>query len=246
MRSRGIAFAVLAVAVCLATDAPAQADGAEPDRMTLSNYAIRTPSAIHMAIARRDYYRGQYASAFARYTLAARWANKHAQAWLGWMYLLGRGVERDTKRAWAWMKLAAERGYPEFVEEAENFLINLNRWERIHARLIYYQELLPKYGDKVAIPRTERQMWRRKMEVSGTRLGHIGNLRHGDPTNFYAEDQWDFHKVVAFETRAHNVIARARGRVTLGDLRVVDESAEDGGNETDSRDSQQPDSQRNR
>lgn len=240
--SRPLIFvAVPAVALALATSSShAQRNEFNTSRMTLANYAMHTPAAEYMAEAIESYRREQYERAFGRYRLAANWANKHAQAWVAWMYLLGRGVERDPVRAAAWMKLSAERGYPDLVEESKNIMSSLSMEQRAHAELIYSEELLPNYGDEVAIPKTRREMRRDRMKASGSRVGYTGNIREIVTENdnyhsgaiFYAEDRWDFTKVIQFETLAHEAIAQ--GRVTLGDFTLVGDEVEQIRDESDS------------
>lgn len=196
------------------------------DRMTLDNYAINTPSWRPMAEGLRSYRSGGYKRAFAKFRFASNWANKHAQAWVGWMYLLGQGVEKDVPRAYAWLKLAAERGYPSFVDDVEALSGAMDKVALAHGELILNQELLPNLGDEVAIRRTSREMWSEKMKVTGSRVGYSGRLQGVEHTElgrfqgevFYAADRWDFERVVAFETRAH--LAMARGTIRLRDLHL--------------------------
>ena len=45
--------------------------------------------------------------------------DKYAQYMVGFMYLAGLGIEQDSVAALAWYRLAAERGSPDFVAEAD-------------------------------------------------------------------------------------------------------------------------------
>ena len=209
----------------------ADAQVADPDRpgserMTVDNYMINTPSWSHMAEALRAYRIGQFRRAFGRFRLAANWANKHAQAWIGWLYTTGQGVEQDVPRAYAWLKLAAERGYPTFVEDVEALRGTMSPEELAHGELILSQELLPQLGDEVAVRRTSREMWSERMKVSGSRVGYTGNLQVVDHADlgtfyggaFYAADRWNLKRVIQFETRLH--FAMANTSIKLHDLHL--------------------------
>jgi len=199
-------------------------DQAGSSLMTIDNYAINTPSWTHMVEGLRSYRNGEFKRAFGRFRLASNWANKHAQAWIGWMYTLGQGVEKDVPRAYAWLTLAAERGYPTFVADVEALSDAMSREELAHGELILNQELLPQLGDEVAVRRTSREMWSERMKVSGSRVGYTGRLQVVDHSDlgtfyggaFYAADRWNLARVIQFETKVH--LAMANTSVELRDL----------------------------
>lgn len=192
--------------------------------MTIDNYAINTPSWIHMVEGLRSYRHGEFRRAFGRFRLASNWANKHGQAWIGWMYTLGQGVEKDVPRAYAWLKLAAERGYPTFVEDVQALSEAMSPVELAHGELILTHELLPELGDEVAVRRTSMEMWTERMRVTGSRVGYTGRLQRVEHSNlgsfyggaFYAADRWNFERVIEFETKVHSAMAKTS--VELRDL----------------------------
>jgi len=224
MRSRILLLATLVLGTISAHGQIVDRDRPGSGRMTVDNYMINHPSFPHMIEGLRSYRNGEFKRAFGRFRLASNWANKHAQAWIGWMYTLGQGVEKDVPRAYAWLKLAAERGYPTFVEDVQALSEAMTDQEIAHGELILRQELMPKLGDEARVRRTSMEMWREKMKVSGSRVGYTGNLQVVDHSDigtfyggaFYAEDRWNLKRVIQFENRLH--FAMSRGTVKLHDL----------------------------
>ncbi|MEE4329953.1 MAG: hypothetical protein V2J10_03745 [Wenzhouxiangella sp.] len=217
-----------AVAVLLAlTSAPATAQPEYPGSRAYP-YHEHTPSAHRMERARRAYRAGWYFSAYHHYLSAARWADKFAQFNVGVMYLRGEGVDFDAGRGWAWIKLSAERGYPDMVRMADDLHAMLDETQRQQARSIYERELLPEYGDAVRIPVTAERMERNRRRATGSRLGSrnflrivdsFGRTRDGD--EYYDPAKWDFHNIVAYET--HTMLNLPVGSVVIGGFETVDD-----------------------
>jgi len=114
--------------------------------------------------------------ALAAFKRAALYADKPSQAFVAGMYWEGQGVERDRALAYAWMDLAAERGYPDFIAMREKFWGELNESERARA-LQEGQAVYARYGDAAANPRLERELRRERMQVVGSRTGFTGNAK---------------------------------------------------------------------
>lgn len=91
------------------------------------------------------------------------------------MYWKGIGVEQDRALGYAWMDLAAERLYHDFVLYRERYWKALSRSERADA-ISRGQALLAEYGDDVAKPRLELRLFKEKRMIAGSRLGFIGPL----------------------------------------------------------------------
>lgn len=209
---------------------PAQADS-EPLGDPLHRYDEHTPSANTMQRARRAYRANRHRAAFEYYKVAAFWADKLAQYNVGVMYLQGQGVEFDPVRGWAWLELSAERKYPDMVAAADQLSALLDGAQRQAARRILEEELLPEYGDDVAIERTAKEMRRELRRGTGSRLGSRASLsavtiidgngmtRRGD--EFYDPAKWDFENIVRYETRL--MFQLARGRVEAGELVIVED-----------------------
>jgi TPR repeat protein len=121
--------------------------------------------------ATRLYERAEYSEAYRTYRQSARWGNKLSQFNIGTMYYNGIGVSRDAARAWAWIELSAERGYPQLVNAADEIWRELDEQGRERARRVLTSELQPQYADAVALPRTQRYVNRRYRAATGSRLG---------------------------------------------------------------------------
>ncbi|MCA1778853.1 MAG: hypothetical protein LC637_05595 [Xanthomonadaceae bacterium] len=203
------------------------------DTFNIDNYADNAPGTQFLERGVRFYQQGDYKAAHGNFLLASRWADKMAQFNLGMMYVNGQHFERDPLRGWAWIKLAAERGYPQYVEVAEDIWRRFSDEHREVARRILEQELKPEFGDEVTIDRTAMRMRRDRARVGGggSRVGvnralyvtdRGGNLFSG--TEFYDPDRWDFRKIVQFETRLQKAIGA--GNVTLRNFNTLED--EDG------------------
>jgi uncharacterized protein len=184
----------------------------------------------HLAMS--SYRKGDYGKAARRFRKAALYADKPAQAMLADMYWNGTGVTSDRSLAHAWMDLAAERAYPDFMEFRTRYWMQLTEAEQARA-LQLGQGLRREYGDAVAKPRAELEMRRGRRLVTGSRTGFVAFLDitlvtdggqsvrlRGD--EYYADEYW---KPVAY-WRLQDLIWRApiRERVTVGDLETVDEA----------------------
>lgn len=200
-------------------------------------YAEFTPGFEFLREGIAYYESGDYERALEKFESAAFWADKTAQAQLGRMHALGQGVVRDPARGWAWLKLAAERGYPQFVSTTDTVWEALPPGQRDKATTILEEELEPEYGDDVAIPRTDRRMSRDLRRTTGSRLGanyyprtiehhaaEEGGEAYFSGETFYARDLWDFRRIVELETKLFK--ARASGRVEIRELEN-DESGDD-------------------
>jgi hypothetical protein len=195
-------------------------------------YAQHTPSYEFLQKGTLYYANESYEKAYAQFMHAAWWADKLAHAQLGRMYSLGQGVSRDPARGWAWLRLASEREYPQFVTTANTVWEALDEQQRGQAIAIFEHELEPKYGDAVAIDRTHLRMWRRLRQATGSRLGASylpteiidqpgGNYTvHTTGDVFYARHMWDFHRIVELETNLYK--GQAEGRVELRELEIIE------------------------
>src|SRR3546814_669870 len=103
-----------------------------------------------------SYNREEYDIAMDRFLRAARYADKPSQAMIAEMYWKGVGVPRDRELGYAWMDLAAERMYPNFVILRERYWKRLDAQQRRNA-IERGQPLLAEYGDDAAKPRMERR-----------------------------------------------------------------------------------------
>ncbi len=214
---------------------------------TLS-YADRTPGQQRMADGHSAYRARQYSTALQHYRRAAYWADKFGHYNVGVMYYHGKGTEQDVPRAWAWFELAAEREYPQMRELAELLWDRLDAEQQHEAKRILENELLETYGDEAAIARTMRRMNRERRRVTGSRVGHVGNLKvleveggvrfdenalgitiyytghQTDGNAFYNRADWDFNKVI--ETESKLVSALHGGNVSIRDFELVEDEVD--------------------
>jgi tetratricopeptide (TPR) repeat protein len=128
------------------------------------------------------YYRQRrHDEALAAFRRAAHYADKASQALLAQMHWRGEGVPADRALAYAWMDLAAERGYPIFLVEREKYWAALTEAEQARAVEVG-RGLYERYGDDVAKPRLARVMrlgqWR---SMTGSRTGYDAGIRVAQP-----------------------------------------------------------------
>jgi hypothetical protein len=120
----------------------------------------------------------QYRFAIDMYLTAASWAYKPAEYNLAVMYMKGEGVEVDKARAMAWIALAAERGDQEYVDARELIYAQLTKDEFAKANEIW-RDLKKTYGDAVAMERAKTRWAQVKANITGSRVGGVGNLKVG-------------------------------------------------------------------
>lgn len=138
--------------------------------------------------------------AFKFFQRAAFYADKPSQAMVAEMLWSGIGISQNRPLAYAWMDLAAERGYALFVEARERYWQQLDEIERARA-IEAGQDVYARYGDDAAQPRIANTLRRARQNVTGSRTGFTGNLRIVVPgplgdeaidgSKFYDERYWD-------------------------------------------------------
>jgi TPR repeat protein len=115
-------------------------------------YTEGHPDIINEFAGMHRYAAGDYASAMQSFLIAASYADKPSQLSIGLMYLNGQGVQKDPATAWAWISIAAERDYPQFVSTRDDLWRQLSSGQRQQAKATA-QQLYAQYGDQVAQPR---------------------------------------------------------------------------------------------
>ncbi|MBB5209590.1 sel1 repeat family protein [Chiayiivirga flava] len=121
------------------------------------------------------YERGDHADALRLFRKSAYYGDKASQGMVGQMLWKGEGSDADPALAYAWMDLAAERGYPTFVGLREHFWMQMDAATRERS-IEQGQAVYARYGDAVAKPRMESQLRRGRSKVTGSRTGFVGNL----------------------------------------------------------------------
>lgn len=172
--------------VAAAIAAPAGAAG--PDISSPSNASILIDAELLMAglgnghpdlyyrrNALQDLENGRYKRAMRQLRRAASYSDKPAQAQLAEIHWQGsHGQQQDRPAAYAWIDLAAERGYPELVTLRERYWRVMTAAEQQQA-LAVGKKLYARYGDDVAQPRLARILRQRSRNVAGSRTGFAAN-----------------------------------------------------------------------
>ena len=175
-----IAWIVVLLAVPAAIVAgESQAPQRLPDQSTVMNSGgfLGAHPDLHWrregVIALADGRKGEALTYFRR---AARYADKASQAMVAEMLWTGTGTPVDRPLAYAWMDIAAERAYIPFVAKREEYWKALDMEEREEA-LRVGAAIHDEYRDAVAKPRLERELVRGKRKITGSRVGHLGNVK---------------------------------------------------------------------
>lgn len=128
----------------------------------------------------RDYELRRYPEALAAFRESARFADKLSQAMVAEMHWRGLGVPVDRATAYAWMDLAAERGFLTFLGKREHYWKNLSEPERERALAI--GELVhAEFGDELALKRIALRLRRGKSgSVGRTTEGVVAVARRGE------------------------------------------------------------------
>ncbi len=128
---------------------------------------------VYRARAAEAYRRGRLDWARRYFEIAARHADKPSQLALAMMHLNGDGVARDPARAYAWLDVAAERGYRDFLVQRERVWDALSPRERERA-LELARGLHAEYGDAVA----KRRHWNRLQSHLAKSLARHPTMTH--------------------------------------------------------------------
>lgn len=118
----------------------------------------------------RFYAHRQYKDALKYFEIGAYYADKLSQLSIGLMYLNGEGVAKDPVTAYAWLGLAAERDYPDFVATRDRVKTSLSP-EQLEQAAKVRAKLDERYADEVAKPRMAQQLKLGQMQMTGSRTG---------------------------------------------------------------------------
>jgi uncharacterized protein len=155
-------------------------------------------------------------------------ADKPSQGMVAEMYWNGLGVERDPALAYAWMDLAAERGYRGFLLLREKYWGEMSEADRARA-IAEGQALYAKFGDAAAKPRYEFKLRVGRREMTGSRTGFNRGVNIEIPgpsgeqaiqgSKFYDERYWDAKKYWAWQDRQW--MNPKIGKVTIGEIETT-------------------------
>ncbi|MHC1480155.1 sel1 repeat family protein [Frateuria aurantia] len=147
----GLMASTLGMAAHAGDDNPADPNSTLMRSMSTTN-TFGHPDLYGQLTGLQDYTSGEYRAAMHQFLLGARYADKLSQLSIGLMYLQGQGVTKDPVTALAWISLAAERGYPQFVATRDNLARQLSSRQVAQARQVQ-ATLAATYADAVAKPR---------------------------------------------------------------------------------------------
>ena len=171
------------------------------------------------------YQKGEYDEALTDFRRAARYADKPAQAMVAEMLWKGEGVKVDRALAYAWMDLAAERGYPMLAIFREQYWGQLTAEEQKHA-LEVGTKVYAEYRDSVAKLRLEEKLRIARSETTGSRTGDASSLKIYLPSptgdifingvEFYDPQYWDPKEYWQWASKGWTELPKAH--VTVGPL----------------------------
>lgn len=118
----------------------------------------------------RRYAHHDYAGALKFFKIGAYYSDKLSALSIGMMYLNGEGVAKDPVKAYAWLVVAAERDYPDFISTRDRVKASLTPVQLQQAQPIV-DEIAAKYGDKVAKHRLIVQLNQGRMNITGSHTG---------------------------------------------------------------------------
>ncbi|GAB3101715.1 hypothetical protein GCM10027159_26640 [Lysobacter terrae] len=164
---------------------------------------------------------------------ASYFADKPSQGMVAEMYWNGEGAPADRALAYAWMDLAAERGYTGFIGLREKYWKAMDESERARA-IEQGQAIYSRFGDAAAKPRYEWELRRGKNKLTGSRTGFNRGVQIEVPgpagsqmiegSKFYDERYWDAKKYWAWQDA---IWAKPRiGKVTVGELEVAKDAVD--------------------
>jgi uncharacterized protein len=183
----------------------------------------------------KRYVNKDFAGAKKYFEIGAYYADKFSQLSIGLMYVNGEGVPKDMLTGYAWIDIAAEREYPDFVATRDRVKAALTPDELRRAQAIR-DTLALRYADKVAKPRMEQQLRFGREQMTGSHLGFDGGVKHDSPKgtlckgsvfiggitlpeagcggdDIYAESRWKPEKYFARRD------SQWKATVTVGDIK---------------------------
>ncbi len=125
----------------------------------------------------RDYAHHDYKGAFKYYEIGAYYADKLSQLCIGLMHVNGEGTEKDPVTGYAWLDLAAERDYPDFVATRDRVKASLTP-EQFAKAMTLRQKLGERYADAVAKQRMAEQLRLGQMQMTGSHTGFNSGIQH--------------------------------------------------------------------
>lgn len=203
----GLLLAGLMVSGSAMSASPAPPDPTGDRLMMSAGFLSAHPDLRFRLLGLEKHKAGKREDAFRFFQYASQYADKPSQAMVAEMLWNGNGTPQDRALAYAWMDLAAERGYEGFIGLRERYWSQLDQAERARA-LAEGEAIYARYGDAAAKPRIAAVLRRERKATTGSRTGAVGNLRivvmgpagpeEIDGSKFYDERYWDPTKYQAW------------------------------------------------
>lgn len=143
------------------------------EMMDVPGVARQHKDILYRELGMEAYKNGDKERALKMFTRAASYADKPSQAALANMYWDGIGTSVDRPRAYAWMDLAASRGYDRFIAKREYYWGQLTEAERAQA-LRVGQDIYAEYDDKITLHRLQMELEFTRRNVVGSHVGFVG------------------------------------------------------------------------
>ncbi len=218
--------ALILLALGLAS-ANAQESIPQSDREILfPNPAVDLNYAKLQKLADKYYEKSQYKKAYKVYSEdLALLGDKFAQFRAGYMHFTGEGMAKDPVAAYAWMRLAAERGSEQLTTAAGQVWDQLDADQRTRAKA-QLQQLQAQYGDRVLLARLIEEDERTLKSTTGSRLGQASaNSRVYNPSvRGSVTDSEGFNKALRQRIEARTrYIELLDGKVDYSDFEVLED-----------------------
>lgn len=166
------------VPAAYASDDPLDDPGVQKTLRAMANTSTWFhPDLFGMTVGMRRYAHKDYAGALKYFEIGSYYADKLSQLSTGLMYMNGEGVKKDPVTAYAWIDLAAERDYPDFVATRDGLKAELTP-EQLAQAMQVRGKLAERYADAIAKPRLAVQLRQGQMQLTGSRTGFDSGVSH--------------------------------------------------------------------
>lgn len=218
---------LLGLAACLPLPAAAQGGEQLKSARILTEGFLRHHPDIEYRLAGLDHLdQGEHAEALSAFRRASRYADKVSQAMVAELLWAGAVDGVDRAAGYAWMDLAAERGYAVFVAKREQYWKAMDAAQRERA-IAVGKQIYAEYGDEVAKPRLETLLNRGRWAMTGSRVGFKGALEIRIPgpggqwvslsgDEYYDDKLWKPEAYFAWQDRTWG--GQPVGTVSVGEL----------------------------
>lgn len=142
--------------------------------MEIPTITDQHPDVYYRNLGVQAYQDGDKPRALRMLLKSSSYADKIAQAMVATMYWNGEGAPSDRPRAYAWMDLAADRGYRDLLIQRERYWSQLSDAERKQA-LAVGREVYAEYGDERGLGRLQSKLSAVSMNVTGSHAGYQVN-----------------------------------------------------------------------